>query len=203
MAILVTRPATAGGSIQAENGPKWRLITTSLGERHFEQVLRETKSKSAKFRMQWSKSPRVLGPLDRVMAISVTRAVKQWCHLVMAVVVIVSVPKAPIPLPSSPCFFQGRPTAALTAPAVGFLELMTLPRVCLCIERVIPCGVGGCGVGVGGSGWGLVVGFGGGWGGVDLADKMGEVNKMNYRHNVQISIWDADGAGGLKRRHAL
>ena len=39
---------------------------------HFQQNLRETKSKSAKFRIRWSKVPRVLGPLNRVMAILVT-----------------------------------------------------------------------------------------------------------------------------------
>ena len=40
---------------------------------HFQQFLRETKSKSAKFRIRWSKVPRILGPLNRVTAILVTR----------------------------------------------------------------------------------------------------------------------------------
>ena len=40
---------------------------------HFQQILRETKSKSAKFRIRWSKVPRVLGPQNRAMAILVTR----------------------------------------------------------------------------------------------------------------------------------
>ena len=40
---------------------------------HFQQMLRETKTKSKKFRIRWSKVPRVLEPLNRVMAILVTR----------------------------------------------------------------------------------------------------------------------------------
>ena len=40
---------------------------------HFQQMLRETKMKSKKFRIQWSKVPRVLEPLNQVMAILVTR----------------------------------------------------------------------------------------------------------------------------------
>ena len=45
----------------------------SRGYVQFQQILRETKSKSAKFRIRWSKVPRVLGPPNRVMAILVTR----------------------------------------------------------------------------------------------------------------------------------
>ena len=40
---------------------------------NFQQMLRETKTKSKKFRIRWSKVPRVLEPLNRVMAILVTR----------------------------------------------------------------------------------------------------------------------------------
>ena len=40
---------------------------------HFQQMLRETKTKSKKFRIRWSKVPRFLEPLNRVMAILVTR----------------------------------------------------------------------------------------------------------------------------------
>ena len=36
-------------------------------------MLRETKTKSKKFRIRWSKVPRVLGPLNRVIAFLVTR----------------------------------------------------------------------------------------------------------------------------------
>ena len=40
---------------------------------HFQQILRETELKRLKFRILWSKVPRILGPLNRVMAILVTR----------------------------------------------------------------------------------------------------------------------------------
>ena len=40
---------------------------------HFQQMLRETKTKSKKFRIRWSKVPRVSEPLNRVMAFLVTR----------------------------------------------------------------------------------------------------------------------------------
>ena len=40
---------------------------------HFQQMLREAKMKSKKFRIRWSEVPRVLEPLNRVMAFLVTR----------------------------------------------------------------------------------------------------------------------------------
>ena len=40
---------------------------------HFQQMLRETNTKSKKFSIRWSKVPRVLEPLNRVMAFLVTR----------------------------------------------------------------------------------------------------------------------------------
>ena len=51
MTVLVTRPATAGGSFQAEKHPKWQSIAISWGYMHFEQTLRKTKLKRAEFRM--------------------------------------------------------------------------------------------------------------------------------------------------------
>ena len=45
----------------------------SRGYVHFQQMLRETKTQSKKFRIRWSKVPRVLEPLSRVLAILVTR----------------------------------------------------------------------------------------------------------------------------------
>ena len=61
--MLVTRLATAGASFQAEKHPKWQSIAISRGYVHFQQMLRETKTKSKKFRIQWSKVPRILEPL--------------------------------------------------------------------------------------------------------------------------------------------
>ena len=63
MTILVTRLATAGASLQAEKHPKWKQIAISRGYVHFQQMLRQTKTKSKKFRIRWSKVPRVLEPL--------------------------------------------------------------------------------------------------------------------------------------------
>ena len=40
---------------------------------HFQQMLQETKMKSKKFCIQWSKVPRALESRNRVMAILVTR----------------------------------------------------------------------------------------------------------------------------------
>ena len=48
-------------------------MAISRGYVHFQQMLRETKTKNKKFRIRWSKVPRVLEPLNRVMAILVTR----------------------------------------------------------------------------------------------------------------------------------
>ena len=39
----------------------------------FQQMLQQKELKRLKFRIRWSKVPRVLGPLTRVMAILVTR----------------------------------------------------------------------------------------------------------------------------------
>ena len=81
MAVLVTRLAiqpknTKNGAISrgyespgwprpfpAEKHPKWQEIAISRGYVHFQQILRRTKTKSKKFRIRWSKVPRVLEPL--------------------------------------------------------------------------------------------------------------------------------------------
>ena len=47
-------------SFQAEKHPKWQEIAISRGCVHFQQMLRQTKAKSKKFRIRWSKVPRVL-----------------------------------------------------------------------------------------------------------------------------------------------
>ena len=48
---------------QAEKHPKWQEIAISRGYVHFQQMLQKIKSKSKKFRIRWSKIPRVLEPL--------------------------------------------------------------------------------------------------------------------------------------------
>ena len=48
----------------------------SRGYVHFKHILPETKLRSAKFRIRWSKVPRILGPLNRAMAILVTQPAK-------------------------------------------------------------------------------------------------------------------------------
>ena len=60
MAILVTRLATAVSSVET---PKMAINRNFPGYVHFQQMLQETKMKSKKFRIQWSKVPRVLEPL--------------------------------------------------------------------------------------------------------------------------------------------
>ena len=50
-------------SFQAEKHPKWQSIAISRGYVHFQQMLRQTKTKSKKFRTQWSKVLPVLEPL--------------------------------------------------------------------------------------------------------------------------------------------
>ena len=60
MAILVTRLATA---VSSRKTPKMAINRISRGYGHFQQMLRETKTKSKKFRIRWSKVPRVLEPL--------------------------------------------------------------------------------------------------------------------------------------------
>ena len=71
MAIVVTRLATAKPK-NTQNGNKARFPGATC-IKHFQQMLRETKTKSKKFRIRWSKVPRVLEPLNRVMVILVTR----------------------------------------------------------------------------------------------------------------------------------
>ena len=56
-------PAGHGRGIQAEKHPKWQSIAISRGYVHFQQMLRETKTKSKKFRIRWSKVPHLLEPL--------------------------------------------------------------------------------------------------------------------------------------------
>ena len=63
MAILVTRLASVRASFQAEKQLEWQSIAISRGYVHFQQMMRETKTKSKKFRIRWSKVPRVLEPL--------------------------------------------------------------------------------------------------------------------------------------------
>ena len=71
MAILVTRPRPEVFKPKnTQNGNNSRF---SGGCVHFQQILRETESKRLKFRSRWSKVPRVLGPLNRAMAILVSR----------------------------------------------------------------------------------------------------------------------------------
>ena len=48
---------------KAEKHPKWQSIAISRGYVHFQQMLRQTKKKSKKFRIRWSKVLRVLEPL--------------------------------------------------------------------------------------------------------------------------------------------
>ena len=48
-------------------------MAISRGYVHFQQILRQAKLKRLKFRSQWSKVPRVLGPLNQVMATLVSR----------------------------------------------------------------------------------------------------------------------------------
>ena len=54
---------------------RWQYIAISLGYVHFQQILRDTKSKSAKFSSRWSKVLPVLGPLEQVIAILVARRI--------------------------------------------------------------------------------------------------------------------------------
>ena len=68
-----SHPTGHSRSFQAEKHPKWQKIAISRGYVHFQQMLRETKTKSKKFRIRWSKVFRVLEPLNRVMATLVTR----------------------------------------------------------------------------------------------------------------------------------
>ena len=58
-----SHPAGHGRGIQAEKHPKWQEIAISRGYVHVQQMLRETKTKSKKFRIRWSEVPRVLEPL--------------------------------------------------------------------------------------------------------------------------------------------
>ena len=60
MAILVTRLATA---VSSRKTPKMAINRNLPGLRAFQQMLRETKTKSKKFRIRWSKVPRVLEAL--------------------------------------------------------------------------------------------------------------------------------------------
>ena len=46
-----SHPAGHGRGIQAEKHPKWQKITISRGYVHFQCKLRETKTKSKKFRI--------------------------------------------------------------------------------------------------------------------------------------------------------
>ena len=43
---------------------------------HFQQILRQAELKKMKIRSRWSKVPRVLGPLNRAMAILLIRPAK-------------------------------------------------------------------------------------------------------------------------------
>ena len=53
-----------GQVFEPKNTRNGNLIAISRGYVHFQQMLRETKTKSKKFRIQWSKVPRVLEPLN-------------------------------------------------------------------------------------------------------------------------------------------
>ena len=53
-----------------QNGNKSRFPGANV---HFQQILGEIKTNSKKFRIRWSKVPRVLETLNQVMAILVTR----------------------------------------------------------------------------------------------------------------------------------
>ena len=44
------------GRFKPKKHPKWQEIAISRGYVHFQQMLRETKTKSKKFRIRWSKS---------------------------------------------------------------------------------------------------------------------------------------------------
>ena len=69
-----SHPAGHGrGKFSSRKTPKMAINHDFPGLRAFSANLRETKLKSAKFRNRWSKVPRVLGPLNRLMAILVTR----------------------------------------------------------------------------------------------------------------------------------
>ena len=70
--LMMCSAGTCLKAFQAED-PKWQYISIFRGYVHFEQMMRHRKSKSAKFRSRWSKVTRVLGPLDRVMAILVAQ----------------------------------------------------------------------------------------------------------------------------------
>ena len=67
MAILVTRLATA---VSSRKTPKMAINRNFRGYVHFQQMLRETKTKSKKFRIRWSKVPHVLEP----------REIAIYCH---------------------------------------------------------------------------------------------------------------------------
>ena len=67
-------PAGHGrGKCSSRKTPKMAINGDFPGLRAFSANFAGTKSKGAKFRIRWSKVPRVLGPLSRVTAILVTR----------------------------------------------------------------------------------------------------------------------------------
>ena len=59
-----SHPAGHGrGKFSSRKTPKMAINRDSRGYVHFQQMLRQTKTKSKKFRIRWSKVPRVLEPL--------------------------------------------------------------------------------------------------------------------------------------------